>query len=363
MSMSTSTSTKPAGVDEDALMQFVFRAVGEVGAAMNCALVVMGDRLGWYRALAENGAQTAAELAARCGTEPHITGEWLNAQAAGDFVAYDAATARYTLPPAQAVALVDESSPFYLPGLFQIADGTLRGAPDVVAAAREAGGVDWGERGHDVHEGCERFFGPTYRAHLIRDWLPALGEVVSKLQWGIRTADIGCGYGAATILMAQAFPASRFTGTDFHAASIDVARARADAAGVGDRIMFRVRGSDESPGEDFDLITMFDCLHDMGDPLAAARVVRASLAEHGTWMVVEPAAGDRVEENLTPVGRTYYGFSTLLCTPSSLAQKGAAALGTQAGPARIRDIARAAGFTGFRIAAQTPFNNVFAVTA
>ncbi|MEQ6896398.1 class I SAM-dependent methyltransferase [Microbacterium sp. KR10-403] len=357
-----STTTTVDAVDEEALMEFVFRAVGEVGAAMNCTLVVMGDKLGWYRALAEVGAMTAAELADRCDTEPHITREWLNAQAAGGFVAFDAATARYTLPPEQRVALADETSPLFLPGLFQIADGTMRGAPEVIAAVRDGGGVGWDERNVDVHEGCERFFRPTYRAHLIRDWLPALGAVVPKLQWGVRAADIGCGYGASTILMAQAFPASRFTGTDFHAASIDVARGRAEAAGVGDRITFEVRAADESPGTDFDLITMFDCLHDMGDPSAAARAVRASLAEHGTWMIVEPAAGDRVEDNLNPVGRAYYGFSTLLCTPSSLAQPGAAALGTQAGPARIREITEAAGFTGFRLAAQTPFNNVFAVT-
>lgn len=358
--MTTVHQTTP--VDQEKLMQFVFRAVGEVAAAMNCSLVVMGDRLGWYRALAEMGPSTAAELAGRCGTELHLTTEWLNAQAAGEYVLFDPDGPRYTLPPEQATALADESSPVFLPGLFQIADGTLRGAPRIIDAAVGDGAYGWDEHNEDVHEGCERFFAPSYTAHLVSDWLPALTGVVPRLQAGARVIDLGCGYGAPTILMARAFPASRFVGTDFHAGSIDAARDRARIAGVSDRVEFRVAGSGESLESEYDLITTFDALHDMGDPLSAARAARAALAEDGTWMIVEPAAGDRVEDNLNPVGRAYYGFSTLLCTPSSLAQPGRAALGTQAGPARIREITEAAGFGGFRLAAQTPFNNVFAVT-
>lgn len=350
-------------VDQEKLMQFVLRAVGEVGAAMNCALVVMGDRLGWYRALAEMGPSTAAELAARCGTEIHLTREWLNAQAAGEFVLFDPDGPRYTLPPEQAVALADDSSPVFLPGLFQIADGTLRGGPSVIEAALNDGSYGWDERNDDVHEGCERFFQPSYTAHLVSDWLPSLTDIVPRLQAGARVIDLGCGYGAATILMARAFPASHFVGTDFHAASIDAARDRAQIAGVSDRVEFRVADADASQGSQYDLITTFDALHDMGDPLSAARTARTMLADDGVWMIVEPAAGDSVQDNLNPVGRTYYGFSVLLCTPCSLAQPGHAALGTQAGPARIREIIEAAGFSSFRVAAQTPFNNVFAVTA
>ncbi|WP_152190224.1 class I SAM-dependent methyltransferase [Georgenia satyanarayanai] len=355
------TIEEPVAVDEEKLMSFVFAAVGEVGAALNSALVVMGDKLGWYRSLADEGPATPAELADRTGTDAHYTREWLNAQAAGAYVDYDAESGRYTLPPEHAVALADESSPAYLPGLFQIAHGTIRGTPAIIEAARIGGGHGWHEHNGDVHVGCERFFRPSYAAYLVDAWLPALDGVVDKLRSGARVADVGCGHGASTILMAQAFPASTFLGTDYHHESIETARDRAAAAGVGDRVRFEVRPATESAGTGYDLVTMFDCLHDMGDPQGAALTVRESLADDGTWMVVEPAAGDRVEENLNPVGRAYYGFSTLLCTPASLAQDVGTALGTQAGPARIEQITRKAGFTGFRLAAQTPFNNVLEV--
>lgn len=356
------TTEQSLAVDEEKLMAFVFAAVGEVGASLNSALVVLGDKLGWYRSLAEHGPATPEELAVRTGTDPHYTREWLNAQAAGSYVAYDPVSGRYTLPPEQAVALADETSPAFLPGLFQIAHGTIRDLPTIVEAARVGGGLGWHQHNGDVHLGCERFFRPSYAAHLISDWLPSLAGVVPKLQRGARVADIGCGHGASTILMAQAYPASTFVGADYHQESIQTARQRAGEAGVSDRIEFRTLPATESAGTGFDLVTMFDCLHDMGDPLGAARRVRESLTDDGTWMVVEPAAGDRVEDNLNPVGRAFYGFSTLLCTPSSLAQEGRAALGTQAGPARIREIARQAGFSGFRVAAQTPFNNVLEIT-
>jgi SAM-dependent methyltransferase len=355
------TTTAARAVDPDKLMAFVFRAVEETGAALNCALVVMGDRLGYYRALVEHGASTPAELAERSNTGEAYAREWLNAQAAGSFVAYEPETGRYHLPPEQAVALTDETSPAFVGGLFQIAHGTVRDATAVVEAAAAGDGVGWGEHNADVHVGCERFFRPTYVAHLVDEWIPALDAVVGKLADGATVADVGCGHGASTLLMAEAFPASAFHGTDCHPASITTARERAQQAGLTARISFEAAAADAFTGGPYDLVTMFDCLHDMGDPIGAARHVRKVIAQDGTWMIVEPAAGDRVEDNFNPIGRAYYGFSTLLCTPASLAQPVGMALGTQAGPARIRDVVTAAGFRSFRLAAQTPFNNVFEV--
>jgi 2-polyprenyl-3-methyl-5-hydroxy-6-metoxy-1,4-benzoquinol methylase len=354
----TSTDA-PAQIDTDKLMAFVFRAVEEVGATLNCALVVMGDRLGYYRDLAGHGPTTAAELAERTQTAEPYAREWLNAQAAGGFVEYDAAAGRYTLPAEHAVALADESSPAFLPGFFQIAHGTVRDAHRIIDVARRGAGVGWHEHNDDVHHGCERFFRPGYAANLVTSWLPALDGVTGKLQRGARVADVGCGHGASTILLAQAYPRSAVTGSDYHPESIATARERASAAAVGDRVHFEVCSATGVAGSGSDLVTMFDCLHDMGNPAGAARHVREIIAPDGTWMIVEPAAGDHVEDNLTPVGRAYYGFSTLLCTPASLSQEPGAALGTQAGPARIREVATAAGFTRFRLAAQTPFNNVY----
>ena len=354
------TTTAPPALDPDKLMAFVFRAVDEVGATLNTALVVMGDKLGYYRLLAE-GPLTAAQLAERSGTGSHYAREWLNAQAAGGYVSYDPTTGQYTLPPELVVALTDESSPAYLPGFFQIAYGTVRDADRILAVARAGDGVGWHDHNGDVHDGCERFFRTMYNGHLIGEWLPALDGVVAKLQAGGTVADIGCGHGASTVLMAQAFPASRFSGSDYHRGSIDTARERASTGGVSGRIEFEVATAQQFTGTGYDLVTTFDALHDMGDPIGAARHVYESLADDGTWMIVEPAAGDAIEQNLTPVGRAYYGFSTLLCTPSSLAQEVGLALGTQAGPARIKDVITSAGFTRFRIAAQTPFNNVLEV--
>jgi SAM-dependent methyltransferase len=346
-------------LDVDKLMSFVFRAVDEVGATLNTALVVMGDRLGLYRALAGAGPLTPAELAERTGTAERYVREWLNQQAAGGFVEYEADSGRYTLPPEQAVALTDESSPAYLPGFFQIALGSVIDSPRIVEAAKSGEGIGWGDHVHDVHEGCERFFRPSYNAHLLTEWLPALDGVVAKLERGIRVADVGCGHGASTILMAEAFPKSTFTGFDYHDGSIATARERGAKAGLDGRATFDTAPAASYPGEGYDLVTMFDCLHDMGDPAGAARHVRASLAPDGSWMIVEPRAGDRVEENLNPVGRAYYGFSTLLCTPSSLAQEVGLALGAQAGEARIKEVVLGAGFSSFRRVAETPFNMVF----
>jgi SAM-dependent methyltransferase len=346
-------------LDVEKLFEFVFKAVDEVGATLNTALVVMGDRLGLYRALAGAGPLTPAELAKQTGTAERYVREWLNQQAAGGYVEYEAETGRYSLPPEQAVALTDDSSPAFLPGFFQIALGSVIDSPRIAEAAKSGEGVGWHDHVHDVHEGCERFFRPGYNTHLVGEWLPALDGVVERLENGARVADVGCGHGASTILMAQAYPASRFFGFDYHRGGIETARERARDAGVGDRIEFASEPAASYSGGGYDLVTMFDCLHDMGDPAGAARHVRSSLAPDGTWMIVEPLAGDRVEDNLNPVGRAYYGFSTLLCTPSSLAQEVGLALGAQAGEARIREIVLGAGFSSFRRVAETPFNMVF----
>jgi 2-polyprenyl-3-methyl-5-hydroxy-6-metoxy-1,4-benzoquinol methylase len=348
-----------AAVDGDKLMEFVFRAVGEVGATLNTALVVMGDKLGLYQALAGAGPLSAAQLADRTGTSERYVREWLNAQAAGGFVSYDPDTGRYTLPPEQAVALTDASSPAYLPGFFQIALGSVVDSPKIADAVRTGAGYGWHEHGQDVHQGCERFFRPGYNAHLTAEWLPALAGVVAKLQAGAQVADVGCGHGASTILMAQAYPNSVFAGSDYHDGSIEIARQHAAEAGVFDRIRFETAPAAAYSGAGYDLVTMFDCLHDMGDPVGAARHVLSTLKPDGTWMIVEPQAGDRIEDNLNPVGRAYYAFSTLLCTPASLSQDVGLALGAQAGEARIADVVKAGGFTRFRRVAETPFNIVF----
>jgi 2-polyprenyl-3-methyl-5-hydroxy-6-metoxy-1,4-benzoquinol methylase len=355
------TTDQNQTIDEDKLMGFVFRAVDEVGATLNTALVVMGDQLGYYRALASDGPLTAPRLAEVTQTGEHYAREWLNAQAAGGFVEYDPASGAYTLPPEYAIALTDENSPAFLPGFFQIAHGVVRDAQAVIEAARNGDGVGWHEHNTDVHDGCERFFRPGYHAYLVAAWLPALDGVTAKLESGATVADVGCGHGASTILMAQAYPNSTFVGSDYHALSIETARQRAEEAGVSDRVTFEIAPATGYSGVGYDLVTTFDALHDMGDPIGAARHVRETLADDGTWMIVEPAAGDRVEENFNPVGRAYYGFSTLLCTPASLAQDVGLALGTQAGPARINDVTTSAGFGRFRIATATPLNNVLEV--
>ncbi|MEA2478246.1 MAG: hypothetical protein QOJ07_168 [Thermoleophilaceae bacterium] len=352
-----------AEIDADKLTQFVTRAVDEVGATLNAALVVMGDQLGLYRALAGGAALSPAELAERSGADERYLREWLNAQAAGGYVDYDPDTARYTLPPELAVALTDPDSPAYLPGLFQLALGAVIDSPAIVEAARAGAGVAWHEHADAVHVGCERFLRPAYNAHLVSDWLPALDGVLDKLRRGARVADVGCGHGASTILMALAFPSSTFDASDDHVGSIATAYRRADAAGVAGRVRFHAEAAGAYSGAGFDLVTMFDCLHDMGDPIGAARHVRQTLAAGGTWMIVEPQAGDRVEDNLHPIGRAYYGFSTLLCTPASLSQDVGSALGAQAGEARIRDVAQAAGFTRFRRVAETPLHLVFEARA
>ncbi|HKC27830.1 MAG TPA: class I SAM-dependent methyltransferase [Jatrophihabitans sp.] len=354
--MTTTADKSVEQIDEAKLEQFVFSVVGEVGATLNTAQVVMGERLGIYRAMAGAGWLTPGELARRTGVHERYVREWLNAQAAGNYVEYEPADATYRLPPEQAAALADPDSPAYVAGFFQLALGTVLDTHKVVDTARAGTGFGWHQHGPDVFDGCEIFFRTGYRANLVSSWLPALDGVVEKLQAGARVADIGCGHGASTIELAQAYPKSTFVGTDYHEGSIATARHRAAEAGVSDRVRFETSLADVSPGEQYDLIATFDCLHDMGDPAAAARHVHDMLASDGTWLIVEPMAGDRVEDNLNPVGRVYYGFSTFLCTPASLSQPPGLALGAQAGEQRLRDVVTSAGFTRFRRATETPFN-------
>jgi SAM-dependent methyltransferase len=343
-------------IDPAKVEQFVNEALGELGATLNSALVVIGDRLGLYRAMAGVGSVTPAELAEQTGTNERYVREWLNAQAAGGYVTYDPAEQRYTLPPEHAVALADESSPAFLPGAFQLMAAAVRDEPRITEAFRSGAGVGWHEHNHGVFEGCERFFRPGYRANLVESWIPALDGVEEKLRAGARVADVGCGHGASTLIMAEAFPASTFVGFDYHDGSVAEATERARAAGLDDRVRFEVVHAGEYAGADYDLVTTFDCLHDMGDPVGAARHVLETLAPDGTWLIVEPFANDRAEDNLNPVGRIYYAASTLLCTPASLSQDVGLALGAQAGEQRLRDVVTAGGFSRFRRATETPFN-------
>ncbi|HEX4213469.1 MAG TPA: class I SAM-dependent methyltransferase [Candidatus Dormibacteraeota bacterium] len=352
-----SVDTPP--INQDRLNAFLGQAIGELGATVNAGLIVIGDRLGLYKAMAGAGPLTSAELADRTGTAERYVREWLNAQAAGGFVEYDPPTNRYELPPEHALALADENSPAFVCGAFQLAAATLKSEPHITDAFRAGAGFGWHEHDHGVFVGCERFFRPGYNANLVPSWLPALDGVDEKLRVGASVADIGCGLGSSTRLMAQAYPGSRFAGFDYHAESIELARKGAAAADLEGRARFDVASAADFPGTGYDLITMFDCLHDMGDPVGAARHVRQALAPDGTWMIVEPIAGDKTEQNFNPVGRAYYAFSTMLCTPNSLSQDVGLALGAQAGEARIRDVTAAAGFTRFRRCAETPFNAVY----
>jgi SAM-dependent methyltransferase len=345
-------------VDEEKLREFVGKAVTEMGAGLTAALVVMGDKLGLYKAMAGAGPLGSAELAKRTGCAERYVREWLNAQAAGGYVTYDAATRTYTLPPEQASCLADETSPTFLPGGFQVITAVLKDEHKVTEAFRTGKGVGWHEHDPGLFEGTERFFRPNYAAHLTTEWIPALEGVEDKLRQGARVADVGCGHGASTILLGQAYPKSNFIGFDYHEPSISWARKAASRAGVADHVHFEVASSTRYPGTGYDLVAFFDCLHDMGDPVGAAKHVFGTLAHDGTWMLVEPFAHDRVEENLNPVGRVFYSASTLICTPASLAQDVGLALGAQAGETRLREVVTAGGFTRFRRAAETAFNLV-----
>jgi 2-polyprenyl-3-methyl-5-hydroxy-6-metoxy-1,4-benzoquinol methylase len=327
-----------------------------VGAAMSAALVVIGDKLGLYKAMAAAGPVTPGDLARRTGTTERYVREWLNAQAAGGYVAYDAASGRFTLPPEQAFALADDTSPASVPGLFHVTAAMWHGEEKMTDNFRSGHGLEWGAQHPCLFEGTERFFRSGYIGNLVGSWVPALDGVKEKLERGAKVADVGCGLGASTILMAKAFPRSRFHGFDSHLESIELARERAKQANVADRVAFEVAKSTDFPGGGYDLVAHFDCLHDMEDPVGAAKHVRRTIARDGTWMIVEPFAGDRPEQNHNPVGRVFYSASTLLCVPHSLAARGPA-LGAQAGEARLREVVvGGGGFTRFRRATETPFN-------
>ena len=357
--MATTLEQVKRPVDEGKLGGLVMKALGDFGATLSTAMVSIGDRLGLYRALAGGGPATPAELAARTGTVERYVREWLSANAAGGYVEYDPATGRFSLSPEQEVALVDDSSPWYIVGGFEVFSAATRAEPVIADRFRTGGGFGWGEHDLRLFEGIERFFRPGYVANLVAAWIPALDGVEAKLLAGATVADVGCGHGASTIELAKAYPRSRFIGFDAHEPSIRRARELAAAAGVGDRTTFEVASADAFPGDGYDLIAHFDCLHDMGHPETAARRVREALAPDGTWLIVEPFAADRLEDNLNPIGRIFYGASVLICTPHAISEGGTETLGAQAGEARVRKIANEAGFSRFRRAAETPFNNVF----
>jgi SAM-dependent methyltransferase len=344
-------------MNEDKLMGLVHQAVGDFGSILTGALVVLGDRLGLYRHLADAGRPlTSAELAAAAGCAERYVREWLNGQAASGYVTY--VDGRYALNEEQATTFTDESSPACVIGGFQAMLAATRAIDRLTVLFRTGDGLGWHEHHDDLFRGTERFFRPGYLANLTTSWIPALEGVEDKLRRGAKVADVGCGHGASTIIMARTFPESAFTGFDYHAPSIDAARKAAAEAGVDDRVSFEVAPAKEYPGTRYDLVAFFDCLHDMGDPAGAARHVLSSLAPDGTWLIVEPFANDDTAGNLNPIGRVFYSVSTLVCTPASLSQEVGTALGAQAGETRLRDVVTAAGFTRFRRAAETPFNLV-----
>jgi SAM-dependent methyltransferase len=357
----TLTQIEPSAIDQTKLDAFLGQVVGDAGAAMSAALVVLGDRLGLYKALAQSPA-TAADLARRTGTAVRYVQEWLDAQAAGGYVRYAKEAQKYELLPEQAAALADEHSPAFVPGMFQIMQAVWSAVDRMAENFKTGDGHAWGDHHPCLFEGTERFFRSAYAGNLVSSWLPALDGVVAKLDRGAKVADVGCGLGASTILMAKAYPRSRFFGYDSHGPSIDLARKRAIEAGVAERVAFEVASATEFPGRDYDVVCHFDCLHDMESPGGAARRVREALAGDGCWMIVEPFAADRREDNHNPIGRVYYSASTMICVPHSLSRRGPA-LGAQAGEARLRDIVAGAGFTRFRRATQTPFNLVLEARA
>jgi 2-polyprenyl-3-methyl-5-hydroxy-6-metoxy-1,4-benzoquinol methylase len=346
-------------INQDKLHEFLGRAIVDFGATFNAALIRIGDKLGLYKELASGGPQTPAELAKRTGTAERYIREWLSTQAAGGYVTYDPANGKFHLSEEQAFTMADESSPVFLPGAFQVALAAIRAEEQLTERFKTGQGMGWHEHHHELFVGTERFFCPGYAANLVSAWIPSLNGVNAKLKNGALVADVGCGLGASTVLMAKSYPKSEFVGFDYHDKSIETAKQRAKDAGVGDRIRFEVAKAKDYPGKDYDFVTFFDCLHDMGDPTGASTHVRSTLKKDGTWMIVEPFAGDKLEDNLNPIGRAFYGASTLLCTPASLSQEVGTALGAQAGEKRLREVVTSGGFTQFRRATQTPFNLIF----
>jgi ubiquinone/menaquinone biosynthesis C-methylase UbiE len=353
--MSTAVAATP---DMDKLHAFIGRFVGDLGAAVHTGMVVIGENLGLYKALA-TGPMSSAELAAKTATDERYLREWLSSQAAGGYVTYNADTNKFSLDAEQAFTLANEDSPAYLPGAFELALASLAAVPRITECFRTGAGMGWGEHVDGVFHGCEKFFRPGYAANLVSTWIPALTAAKEKLEAGAKVADIGCGKGASTRLMARAYPKSQFFGFDYHDKSIEGARESAAREGLSDRVTFEVAKARDFSGTNFDFVTVFDCLHDMGDPVGAAQHILQSLAKDGTWMIVEPYANNTLKDNLNPVGRAYYGFSTLLCTPCSRSQEVGLCLGAQAGENRIRDVVTAAGFTRFRRVTETPFNIVY----
>src|SRR3954453_5989523 len=351
-------------IDQAKLEQFMGQFVQDMGAAATAPLVVIGDKLGLYKAMADGDPLTPEELAERTGCRERYLREWLCQQAASGYVEYDAADGTFRLPPEQALALAHDDSPAFIPGAFQLVAAIVKDEPHIAERFRSGEGFGWHEHDHDLFEGTERFFRPGYLATLVESWLPSLEGVVAKLEAGAHVADIGCGHGASTILMANAYPNSTFAGSDYHEGSVEAARRAAggpprraaERAGVADRVRFEVASAKAFAGGPFDLVCVFDALHDMGDPVGAARHVRSQLADDGTWMVVEPFAGDTLQDNLNPVGRIFYAGSTMLCTPASLRQEVGLALGAQAGEKRLAEVLHEGGFTRVRRCAETPFN-------
>jgi SAM-dependent methyltransferase len=346
-------------IDEAKLNAFMGNFVHDLGAVMHAATIVVGDQLGLYKALAEGPPATADELARRTETDPRYLREWLSAQAASGYVSYDPASACFSLSEEQAFALAEEGSPAFIPGAFQVCVDQFKSIPKMTQALRTGLGIGWHEHDPSLFNGTERFFRPGYAANLVANWLPALDGMVARLEAGASVADIGCGHGASTLIMAEAYPKSRFVGYDYHAPSVEHASAAARKAGLTERVRFEVASAQDFPGSGYDLVAMFDCLHDMGDPAGASAHVRSSLAADGVWLIVEPFAGDRLEDNINPIGRVFYSASAFICTPASRAQKGARCLGAQAGEARIREVVTEGGFTRFRRATETPFNLIF----
>jgi SAM-dependent methyltransferase len=345
-------------IDPDRLKQILGTAVTEIGAAFNGVLVVLGDRLGLYKAMAGAGPMTSEDVARKTGMSERYLREWLSAQAAGGILEYESATKCFRLGNEHALLLADESGPAFLPAAYEIMTALVIDEPRLEEAFRTGEGVGWDEHHPCLFSGTERFFKPTYLTNLIQSWIPALDGVTAKLEAGAAVADVGCGLGSSTIIMANAYPNSRFWGFDFHEGSIEGARKAAAHAGVADRCTFEVASSTAFPGSDYDLVAFFDCLHDMGDPAGAAAYVRRALKPDGTWLIVEPFANDDLENNLNPIGRLCYCASTMVCTPASKAQEVGLALGAQAGEKRLREVVTGGGFTQFRRAAETAFNLV-----
>jgi 2-polyprenyl-3-methyl-5-hydroxy-6-metoxy-1,4-benzoquinol methylase len=345
-------------IDENKLNAFMGKFVGDLGAVMHAATIVVGDALGIYKAL-RNSPATVEQLARRTQTDERYLREWLSAQVASGYVEYDPKSAAFSLTEEQAFALADEGSPAFIPGAFQIAVAQFKAIPKMTERLKSGAGFGWHEHDVSLFHGTERFFRPGYAANLVSQWLPSLEGMEAKLKSGARVADVGCGHGASTIIMAQAFPKSQFVGFDYHEPSVLNARTAAKKAGLEGRVSFELASAKSFPGSDYDLVTMFDCLHDMGDPVGASAHVRQSLKQDGTWMIVEPFANDRLEENINPVGRIFYSASSFICTPASRSQEVGLCLGAQAGEARLRAVVRDGGFPRFRRSAQTPFNLVF----